>query len=54
MTALNEAVLSPAGANHEAMAVGRHTVRITADQTGGSLGGPLPRLPPAKAHPSVS
>lgn len=38
MTTLTQAVLSPAGAGHEAMAFGRHTIRITADQTGGSLG----------------
>lgn len=38
MTTFDQAVFSTAGAGEEALAFGRHFIRITADQTGGSLG----------------
>lgn len=38
MTTFDKAAFSPAGAGIEALAFGRHIVRITADQTGGNLG----------------
>jgi mannose-6-phosphate isomerase-like protein (cupin superfamily) len=38
MTTFDKAAFSPSGAGVAAFAFGRHTIRITADQTGGSLG----------------
>ena len=38
MTTFDQAAFSAAGAGTEAQAFGRHIIRITADQTGGSLG----------------
>jgi mannose-6-phosphate isomerase-like protein (cupin superfamily) len=38
MTTFNQAAFSPSGAGAEALAFGRHIIRIAADQTGGSLG----------------
>lgn len=38
MTPFDQAAFSPSGAGSEALAFGRHIIRITADQTGGSLG----------------
>lgn len=38
MTPFYKAAFSPADAGAEALAFGRHIIRITADQTGGSLG----------------
>lgn len=38
MTTFNTAAFSKAGAGVEALAFGRHIIRIAADQTGGSLG----------------
>ena len=38
MTTFETAAFSPSGAGAEALAFGRHIIRITADQTGGSLG----------------
>ncbi|WP_103256721.1 cupin domain-containing protein [Tabrizicola aquatica] len=38
MTAFDQAAFSHSGAGVEALAFGRHIIRITADQTGGSLG----------------
>jgi mannose-6-phosphate isomerase-like protein (cupin superfamily) len=38
MTSFNQAAFSQPGAGAEAFAFGRHIIRITAEQTGGSLG----------------
>ena len=38
MTTFNQAAFSQSGAGTEALAFGRHIIRIAADQTGGSLG----------------
>lgn len=38
MTTFVKAAFSPSGSGIEAFAFGRHTIRITADQTGGNLG----------------
>ncbi|MDX5349496.1 MAG: cupin domain-containing protein [Paracoccaceae bacterium] len=38
MTTFDQAVFSHSGTGAEAFAFGRHIIRITADQTGGSLG----------------
>jgi mannose-6-phosphate isomerase-like protein (cupin superfamily) len=38
MTTFNQAAFSPSGAGTEALAFGRHIIRISADQTDGSLG----------------
>ena len=51
MQPFDTAVVSPAGAGREAFAFGRHTLRITAAQTGGSLGVFEAEVPPGEGPP---
>lgn len=51
MTQFDTAAFSPAGAGSDAMAFGRHTIRITADQTGGRLGCFECEVPPGEGPP---
>jgi mannose-6-phosphate isomerase-like protein (cupin superfamily) len=51
MTTFDQAAFSPAGAGTDAMAFGRQIIRITADQTGGSLGCFESEVPPGEGPP---
>ena len=54
MDTFQQAAFSLAGAGQEALAFGRHMIRITADQTGGALGCFEAEVPPAKAPRPMS
>ena len=51
MDTLQQAAFSLAGAGQEALAFGRHMIRITADQTGGALGCFESEVPPGEGPP---
>lgn len=51
MTQFQNAALSPAGAGDEALAFGRHVVRIPAEATGGALGCFEAEVPPGEGPP---
>jgi mannose-6-phosphate isomerase-like protein (cupin superfamily) len=51
MTTFDKAAFSHSGAGSEALAFGRHIVRITAEQTGGNLGCFEAEVPPGEGPP---
>lgn len=51
MTPFEKAAFSTANAGQEALAFGRHIIRITADQTGGNLGCFESEVPPGDGPP---
>lgn len=51
MTTFEQAAFSSAGAGTEALAFGRHIIRISAEQTGGSLGCFESEVPPGDGPP---
>lgn len=51
MTTFERAAFSPAGGGDLAMAFGRHTIRISADATGGNLGCFESEVPPGEGPP---
>jgi mannose-6-phosphate isomerase-like protein (cupin superfamily) len=51
MTPFDQAAFSTANAGQEALAFGRHIIRITADQTGGNLGCFESEVPPGDGPP---
>lgn len=51
MTTFEQAAFSTADAGQEALAFGRHIIRITAEQTGGSLGCFESEVPPGDGPP---
>ena len=51
MTPFTQAAFSTSDAGTEALAFGRHIIRITAEQTGGSLGCFEAEVPASEGHP---
>lgn len=51
MTPFNQAAFSTANAGQEALAFGRHIIRIAAEQTGGNLGCFEAEVPPGEGPP---